>query len=218
MEIKKMWTNFKHPSCDKCTKDCGRYQYDNLCSNINYLRNYGQEYYERMERSFKELKKLCVDKLIVYSFGCGCSLDYLAAKQVFGEQITYFNVDECEWAIKQTKEYKQMDKKMPKDNLHFEEGCQLLKLTLDSSVVCFFNSLSDILTNQKNAKNDFISALGHRQIFYILCNFTRGGNHTLAWREECFLEDLCKELSKNYHTKRFEILGGEGIIISGERR
>ncbi len=35
---------------------------------------------------------------------------------------------------------------------------------------------------------------------------------------ECFLNDLCKELKKQFAIKRIDIVSGEGIIILGERR
>lgn len=96
MEIKNLWGKYKFPNCDTCKKDCGKYKYNNLCSNLNYLKNYGEEYYNRMKESFEELSKITKNKVIIFSFGCGPSLDYLASKEIFQSDFSYFGVDECE--------------------------------------------------------------------------------------------------------------------------
>ena len=153
MNIKSLWGNYKFPNCDKCKKDCGKYEYDNLCSNLNYLKNYGQEYYDRMKESFIELSNIIDFKPSIYSFGCGCSLDYLAAKEVFENGFGYFNIDECEWEIKNTTAYKDLDNNMPKENLTFDEGKGLLSLVVSNAVICFFNSLNDIMNNKENIKS-----------------------------------------------------------------
>lgn len=217
MKIKKLWESYRFPNCDNCDKKCGKYKYNDLCSNLNYLKNYGEEYFERMKESFEELKKIAGKKMIVFSLGCECSLDYIAGKELFDE-FSYFNIDECEWAIKDTQIYKQLENEMPQKNLNLKEGLQFLKLSQKNVSLCFFNSLNDIMNNVDNLKELVLDSLKHKQNFYIVCNYTRGGNHVLAWNEECFLKDLCKELRKVYTIKRFEILGGEGIIIKGESK
>ncbi len=218
MDIKSLWSGYKFPECGNCKKDCGKYKCDNLCSNLNYLKNYGEEYFERMKESFEELAKITKKGVTVYSFGCGCSLDYLAGKQVFGENFSYFNIDECDWAIKETKAYKNLDNKMPKESLNFDEGINFLNIAVDNVAICFFNSLNDILNNKSDLKQILVASLKQKQNFYILCNYTHGGNHTLAWNEECFLKDLCKELKNIFLIKKLEILNGEGIIITGSKK
>ena len=86
------------------------------------------------------------------------------------------------------------------------------------AVVCFFNSLNDILQNTKNLKEDLVDSLERKSNFYIVCNYTRGGNHTFAWNEECFLKSLCNKLKDRFSIKQLEILSGEGIIISGSKK
>ena len=218
MDIKSLWKSYKFPNCDKCKEECGKYDYDNLCSNLNYLKNYGQEYFDRMKESFIELKNLIDFKPSIFSFGCGCSLDYLAAKEVFENDFGYFNIDECEWAIKNTEAYKNLDDNMPKENLFFDEGKRFLHLAVSNIVICLFNSLNDIMNNKENLLGEFFECLHQKQNFCVVCNHTRGGNHVLAWNEECFLEDLCKKLRKYFNIKKLKILGGEGIIISGKRK
>lgn len=107
---------------------------------------------------------------------------------------------------------------MPRENLSFNEGVNFLKLASGNIVICLFNSLNDIINNKNNLKKIFIEALRFKTNFSIVCNYTRGGNHVLAYNEECFLKSLCRELSKNFSFKRLEVLGGEGITISGTRK
>lgn len=218
MKIENLWKNYKFPNCENCKRDCGKYEYDNLCSNLNYLKNYGDEYYERMKESFAELAKVIKDKIVVFSFGCGCSLDYLAGKEIFENNFSYFGVDECEWAVKDTSAYKNLDEYMPKKNLNYYEGLRLLSIVPNNAVICFFNSLNDIMNNKKDLKKDLLETMSIKTNFQIICNYTRGGNHTLAWNEECFLKDLCKNLRSKFQIKQLEILNGEGIIISGTRK
>lgn len=85
-------------------------------------------------------------------------------------------------------------------------------------VVCFFNSLNDILQNTKELKSDLVESLERKSNFYIVCNYTRGGNHTLAWNKKCFLKFLCNKLMGKFSIKQLEILKGEGIIISGNKK
>ena len=148
MDINGLWKCFKFSNCDKCKEDCGKYDYNNLCSNLNYLKNYGQEYFDRTKESFFELRNIIDFKPSIFSFGCGCSLDYLAAKEVFENDFGYFNIDECEWAIKNTDVYKNLDNNMPKENLSFDEGKRFLHLAVSNVVICLFNSLNDIMNNK----------------------------------------------------------------------
>ena len=65
MDVEILWKYYKFPSCDNCKKSCGKYQYDNLCSNLNYLKNYGQEYFDRMKESFEELNTLLLGVVVI---------------------------------------------------------------------------------------------------------------------------------------------------------
>lgn len=107
---------------------------------------------------------------------------------------------------------------MPQKNIKFADGMSLLKVASERTVICFFNSLNDILGNQSDFKKKLVEALNYKKNFVIICNYTQGGNHTLAWNEECFLNDLCKELNKQFKIKQIDILSREGIIILGERK
>ena len=218
MNLEVLWKDYKFPSCDNCKKDCGKYEYDNLCSNLNYLKNYGQEYFDRMKESFEELNKLNNNKLTIFSFGCGCNLDYFAGIEVFKNNLSYIGVDNTDWAIKEIKAYKNLLKNEIKNNFKYNEGIKLLSVVPNNAVVCFFNSLNDILQNTKNLKEDLVDSLERKSNFYIVCNYTRGGNHTFAWNEECFLKSLCNKLKDRFSIKQLEILSGEGIIISGSKK
>ena len=56
MKIDKLWEGYKFPSCEKCKKDCaGHLDYDNLCSNLNYLKEYAEKNFEKNKESFIEL-------------------------------------------------------------------------------------------------------------------------------------------------------------------
>ncbi len=218
MKIEPLWKGCQFHTCEECEKDCGKYEYDNLCSNLNYLKSYGENYYAKMEESFGELSSAGVKKPIVFSFGCGCCLDYVAAKEVFGDELSYINIDECEWEVKSTVAYQKLANNMPRQNIKFADGMGLLKVAMERIVICFFNSLNDILGNQSTFDKRLLEALNHKRSFAIVCNYTRGGNHALAWNEECFLNDLSKELKKQFTIKQIDILSGEGIIILGARK
>ena len=63
MKISKLWEGYKFPKCEQCKKDCaGHLKYDNLCSNLNYLQEYGEKNFIKNKDSFVELKKLWVTK------------------------------------------------------------------------------------------------------------------------------------------------------------
>ncbi len=38
----------------------------------------------------------------IFSFGCGIGLDCIGVKEVFGNNIKYYGIDECEWAVIKT--------------------------------------------------------------------------------------------------------------------
>jgi len=70
------------------------------------LKEYAEKNYEKNKESFKELKKVLRDRRPnIISFGCGLGLDYVGAKEVFGDNFNYYGIDECDWAIKKTENY-----------------------------------------------------------------------------------------------------------------
>ena len=73
MNIEKLWLGFKFPDCEECKQDCqGRLGYNNLCSNLNYLKKYGEKNYMKNKDSFIELKKILgAQTPTIFSFGCG---------------------------------------------------------------------------------------------------------------------------------------------------
>jgi hypothetical protein len=88
----------------------------------------------------------------------------------------------------------------------------------NNAVVCFFNSLNDIINDKPNLQKILNMALSTKSNFYLVCNFTVTNNFTLAMTEQSFIEDLLKELKSKFTIKKFDILGGKGIIVSGERK
>jgi len=192
------------------------FQYDCLNSNLNYLKNYGQQYYDKMIESFAELKKLTgLERPVIFSFGSGASLEYIASKSVFGNVI-YHPIDECEWAFAKTEEYKKFfGREMKVSN--YDGGLFLLSAAGNFPVICFFNSLHDILET-KDVENDLIPILGTKQQFAIVCNFTRNRNYHKAMEEKEYIDYLVKTLKVKFNIKQFEILGGEGIIVMCKRK
>lgn len=83
MKIEKLWEGYRFPKCENCKKDCtGHLDYDNLCSNLNYLKEYAQRNYDKNKESFVELKKIVGNKNpTIFSFGCGLGLDYIGATE-----------------------------------------------------------------------------------------------------------------------------------------
>ena len=63
MQISKLWEAYKFLRCEQCKKDCaGHLNYVNLCSNLNYLYEYGEKNYIKNKESLVELKKIMGSK------------------------------------------------------------------------------------------------------------------------------------------------------------
>lgn len=216
MELQSIWKEFRFPTCELCKKECqGHLDYDNLCSNVNYLREYGEKNYEKNKQSFEALKELVGEKsLNIFSFGCGLGLDYLGAVDVFdGSNVNYFGIDESDWAIKDTENYKNFQPDIPR-TVNFEEGLFLLTAAKRDVVLCFFNSLFTISQNTDDLISRLVEALSNKQNFYIVCDYTINNNYHMPKEEQNFLAKLLRTLSAYFSFKRFEILDGRGIIIS----
>ena len=217
MEIKKLQEGFKYPKCENCKKDCqGHLDYDNLCSNINYLKEYGEKNYKKNKESFIELKKIIGKiKPNIFSFGCGLGLDYVGAKEVF-DGLNYYGIEECDWSIKKTDNYKNFEFKLPK-TFKFDDGMFMLTAIKDNAVLCFFNSLFTISNNTVDLKEQLISALQNKQNFYILCDYTINYNYHMPKEEQDFLKSLLRKFSDSFEFKCYEILDGRGIMIAGSK-
>lgn len=218
MEIKKLWQGYRFPSCENCKKECqGHLDYDNLCANLNYLKEYAEKNYEKNKESFVELKKIVGErKLNIFSFGCGLGLDYVGAKEIFGDNLNYYGIEECEWAIKKTDNYKNFEPKLPK-TIKFDEGIFLLTATRENAVLCFFNSLFTISNNTEDLQKQLLDSLQDKKNFYIVCDYTINSNYHMPKEELDFIDKLLRKISGQFKFKRFEILGGDGIIVCGER-
>ncbi len=218
MEIKKLWQGYRFPKCEGCKKDCqGHLDYDNLCANLNYLKEYAEKNYEKNKKSFAELKKINAGrKLNIFSFGCGLGLDYVGAKEVFGNDFNYYGIEECDWAIKSTDNYKNFEPRLPK-TMKFDEGMFLLTATRENAVLCFFNSLFTISNNTEDLQKQLFDALQDKKNFYIVCDYTINNNYHMPKEEQDFINKLLRRLSGQFKYKRFEILSGDGIIVCGER-
>ena len=52
MKIEELWEGYRFPKCENCKKDCaGHLDYNNLCSNLNYLKEYAQKNYDKNKES-----------------------------------------------------------------------------------------------------------------------------------------------------------------------
>ena len=220
MEIKKLWQGIKVGECETCeNEECkGRLKYDDLCANVNYLKEYGEKNFEKNRETFAELKKIMGDeKPAIFSFGCGVGLDYIGAKENFGESVVYYPIDECKWAIIDSENYKNFEPKLPKRIMKFDEGMFMLSVTSTNPVLCFFNSIFSISENT-NLKSKLVSVLQSKNKFYIVCNFTVSSDFHLMSVELNFIKDLLKELRPLFNFKKVDFLGDKGIIISGIRK
>lgn len=217
MEISKLWEGYRFPKCELCKKDCaGHLKYDNLCSNLNYLQEYGEKNYIKNKDSFVELKNIMGNKIpTIFSFGCGIGLDCIGAIEVFGNDIKYYGIDECEWAVMKTYNYKNFMPKLPK-TIKFDVGTFLLNGRYDNLVLCFFNSLFTISENTDLDKL-LITALKNQDEFYLVCDYTINNNFHMPTVEQEFIDNLIKKLKHYFQTKRYEILDGKGIIIKAKR-
>lgn len=218
MDIKKLWQGYRFPNCESCKNDCqGHLDYDNLCANLNYLKEYAEKNYEKNKESFSELKTIIgTTKPNIFSFGCGLGLDYVGAKEIFGNNLNYYGIEEFEWAIKKTDNYKNFEPKLPK-TMKFDEGMFLLTATRDNAVLCFFNSLFTISNNTEDLQKQLLEALQNKRNFYIICDYTINSNYHIPKEEQDFINKLLRRLHGQFKFKRFEILSGDGIIICGER-
>ena len=216
-KLKKLWENFNFLNCETCKKECnGRLDYDNLCSNLNYLKEYAEKNYDKNKQSFVELKKIMGNKNpTIFSFGCGLGLDYIGAVEVFGEKLKYYGIDECEWAIKKTNAYKNFKPKLPK-TIKFDVGTFLLNGRQENLVLCFFNSLFTISSNTDLDKL-LVNALRNQDEFYLLCDYTINSNYHMPKEEQDFIKKLTNKLKNIFKFKRFEFLERRGILIHGER-
>jgi hypothetical protein len=218
--IEKLWSGYNFNNCDDCDNEgCkGRLDYDNLCSNLNYLKQYGQKNYEKNAETFAELKKLMqVEKPTIFSFGAGIALDYIGAVENFGEVVAYLPVEECEWAITKTDAYQSFEPPLPKNQFGFIDGMTLLKMVRKNAVICFFNSLFTISENT-DLKEKLVSALSGKENFYFVCNYTMNSSFHLPSTEMKFIDSLIRKLRDTFSFKRHEVLGGDGVIIKGERK
>ena len=220
MEIKKLLSGIKVGNCETCkNENCnGKLNYDSLCSNVNYLKEYGEQNYEKNRETFKELKKIMGEqKPAIFSFGCGVGFDYIGATENFGSKVIYYPIDECRWAIMDTENYKNFEPKLPKRIIKFNDGIMLLSMTPNNAVLCFFNSLFTISQNT-DLKNKLLLALKSKNNFYFVCDFTVNNNFHLPTVEQDFIYDLLKALKIKFTFKKFDILDGKGIIILGNKR
>lgn len=217
MKIEKLWEGYKFPNCEKCKKDCaGHLDYNNLCSNLNYLKEYAEKNYEKNKESFVELKKLMGNKIpTIFSFGCGLGLDYVGANEVFGKDIKYYGIDECDWAIKKTDNYKDFKPKLPK-TIKYKVGSYLLNGKQNNLVVCFFNSLFTI-SNNSNLEKELLEALKNQDNFYLVCDYTINSNYHMPKEEQDFIDNLINRLKNRFRFKKIDILESRGIIVYGVR-
>jgi hypothetical protein len=218
MDIKKIWEVGNYPTCGECTKEeCkGKLKYDDLCSNINYLREYGERNFEKNKTSYEELRKAAKNEsLAIFSFGCGIGLDYVGAREVFGEGIQYYPIDQCKWAITKTKAFKENAPKLPNKIMGFTDAMFILRLETKVPVLCFFNSLFTISQNT-DLKTELTKALSDKKKFYIVCDYTINNNYHFPSAEEEFLNDFVKSFKNKYSFKKFDILDGKGVIIAAE--
>ena len=220
--LEKLWQGLTKQDCEACKKDgdCeGRLNYDSLCSNIKYLKEYGEKNYQKNRETFEELRKIMGgEKPLIFSFGCGLALDHLGATEVFGDNGVFYPIDERRWAIMDTTNYKKFEPELPERMLNFDEGMMLLGLTKDNPIICFFNSLFIISENTLGLKKQLISALETKSKFYFVCNYTMNNNLHLPSTEIEFIEDLLKGLKHKFNFKKLEILHGKGIIVLGTRK
>ncbi len=217
MNIENLWKCYKFPRCENCKKDCkGHLDYQNLCANLNYLKEYGKKNYEKNKESFEELKKILGNRIPnIFSFGCGLGLDYFAASEVFEKGYKYYGIDNSDWKIKETENYKNFEPHLPK-TIKYDDGIFFLNIFSENIVLCFFNSLFTISNNSELLK-DLVNVLQKKKNFYIVCDYTINNNFHMPNEENEFLKQLMKELKRYFNFKHFEILEGKGIIIAGER-
>lgn len=218
MNVDVLWKNYRFPNCENCKKDCaGHLDYDNLCSNLNYLYEYGKKNFTKNKDSFLELKKIIGDMSpTIFSFGCGIGLDYIGAIEVFGEKIIYYGIDECDWAIAKTSAYKNFSPKLPK-TIKFDVGTFLLGGNYDNLVLCFFNSLFTISENTDLEKR-LLETLKNKDKFYFVCDYTINSNFHMPTVEQHFIDRLIRKLRTNFSFNRFEILDGKGIIVVAKKK
>ena len=92
----------------------------------------------------------------------------------------------------------------------------VLNIIKEDVVLCFFNSLFTI-SNNSDLFKDLCKVLRNMKNFYIVCDYTINSNYHMPKEEQDFLNSLQQELRDIFKFKQFDILEGNGIIITGER-
>lgn len=217
MNIKKLWNGFRFPKCENCKNDCeGRLSYNNLCSNVNYLKEYGEKNYLKNKESLAELKNIVgAETPTIFSFGCGLGLDYIASQVIFGDNIKYFGIDEYDWAIKNTENYKNFEPSLPK-TLKYKEGIMYLGIIQNPVALCFFNSLFTISCDE-DLYNDLIRTLQNKKTFYIVCDYTINNTYHMPKVEHDFIKKLQIRLNGLFKFQKIDILDGRGIMVIGKK-
>jgi len=211
MEIEKIWEGIQTKDCDNVLK------YDDLCSNVSYLKMYGKANYEQNKETFEKLKKIMNnEKPAIFSFGCGIGLDSVGAKEIFGNHVVYFPIDEYKWAICETKQYKDFEPKLPRKFIKYDESIWLLQMTQNVPVICFFHSLYSI-KKEKDVKKDLLKVLKGKNKFYFVCNFTINNHYGPTLNERDYIDSLIEELSQTFTIKKFDIINNRGIIMHGSK-
>ena len=221
INVEKLWLGLgKFPECETCGKECkGRLDYNDLCNNVNYLKSYAEKNFEKNRETFAELKKIMGEQEpSFFSFGCGIGLDYFGAVEHFGDGVVYHPIENDKWAIVDTVNFKNFEPKLPKRFVKLEDSIWLLYLTTKNPVLCFFNSLFTISRNTENLKDKLVSALQNKNNFYFVCDYTIDKNYHMPIIEQDFIKELLKDLRGKFAFKKFDILDGRGIIITGNRK
>lgn len=235
MSIKTIWENVKDKKvgvCDFCEKRCNKqqYNYSTLCGNINYLRSYGENYYNTVREAFSKIKDLIHGKKIaVFSFGCGSCIDYPACREYLTDKTQYFPIDIERWPIRDADPYKTFSPKMPKELFSFDDGIKCLTDSVYTPVICFFNALHDILIFAKDGDintSKLIEAIKPHSTIFLIVSFTPGKSGRVVDKNGAQLATSKAEILQINHIKStlndyfnfFEVFIDKKIcVIKGEK-
>lgn len=198
-------------SCDRKRENCNIFK--KFSVNIKNFKQFLENRRERTKEGYRVLKKMLGNKKPnIFSFGCGVGADYLGANEIFNNDFNYFGIDDSCHIFRETKAFKAID--FLPNIFSVNSGIFLLEEQSGFSVVCFFNSLSDMI-KQNNQYEKIFSILTNKNEFIIIFEEVELKNSSVGFK---FLEEFSYKNRNEFEIEVVDFLVNEGIAIHFKRK